>query len=151
MPALTIPSPVGALTITEEGSYLTRLSWRQTPARDDTPLLREARSQLAGFFTGTLKIFDLPLAPSGSEFHRRVWESLSKIQFGQTLTYAELATKLDTAPRAIGGACARNPIPILIPCHRIIGTNAAEGGYSGGDGLETKAYLLEFEREHAQK
>lgn len=151
MQTLTVPSPVGALTLTQEGSHLTALTWSKPPESDDTPLLREARSQLAGYFIGIVKDFDLPLAPVGSKFDCRVWDALRLIPFGETRTYADLAESLDTMPRAIGNACARNPLPIIIPCHRVIAKDGSLGGYSGGEGLPTKKYLLDFEREYARK
>lgn len=151
MPSLTIQSPVGALTMTQEGPHLIALSWTNLTESDDTPLLREARSQLSAFFTGRLTKLDLPLAPAGTGFDRRVWEALSLIPFGETRTYADLAGSLGTMPRAIGGACARNPLPIIIPCHRVMAKDGSLGGYSGGAGTATKKYLLDFEYAQARK
>jgi methylated-DNA-[protein]-cysteine S-methyltransferase len=142
--ALTIESPVGALTITEEKGAITAIGWGGERRGDKTPLLAEAARQLAAYFAGRLHRFDLPLAPNGSPFERRVWAAMQEIPYGQTRSYGELARAVQSAPRAVGGACGRNPIPIVIPCHRVL-ARAGLGGYSGAGGLETKSALLALE------
>jgi methylated-DNA-[protein]-cysteine S-methyltransferase len=115
---------------------------------DDDPLLRSAVDQLAAYFARDLKEFDLPVAPRGSEFQLRVWEQLRTIGYGATATYGEIAHRLGktyAASRAVGLANGRNPIPIVIPCHRVIGANGTLTGYAGG--LPRKQLLLQLEQD----
>lgn len=146
---LTVPSPVGALTLFEQAGAITLLTWaagdRIRNARP-TPLLAAAQTQLKAFFDGRLDKFHLPLAPEGSHFQQRVWQAISEIAAGQTETYGTLARRIDSSPRAVGGACGANPIPIIVPCHRVLGAGGRLGGYSGRGGLATKKRLLEIER-----
>ena len=88
---------------------------------------------------------DLPLAAHGTDFQKRVWAAMSEIPYGETATYGGLATMLDSGPRAVGMACGRNPIPIVVPCHRVLASGGREGGFSGGSGLPTKRQLLAIE------
>jgi methylated-DNA-[protein]-cysteine S-methyltransferase len=148
--ALTIDSPVGALTITEEDGAIAAIGWGGERHGDRTPLLVEAERQLKAYFAGGLRRFDLPLAPKGSAFEERVWAAMQQIPYGETRSYGELAHAVGSAPRAIGGACGRNPIPIVIPCHRVL-ARAGLGGYSGAGGLETKSALLALEGAAAAK
>jgi methylated-DNA-[protein]-cysteine S-methyltransferase len=146
MPRLAIDSPLGRLTLFEEDGRLTALDWYgKRAAGEPTPLLLEARRQLASYFAGRRHIFELPLAPVGSPFELRVWQLMSDIPYGETRTYGELARDLAAAPRAVGQACGRNPLPILIPCHRVLAADGRLGGYSGGGGAETKRRLLLLE------
>ncbi len=108
-----------------------------------SPLLRRACDWLNGFFDGDTNAPDLPLRPGGSAFQKRVWEAMAAIPSGWTRSYGDLARELDSAAQAVGNACGANPIPILIPCHRIVGASGL-GGYSGG-GLGTKTALLRLE------
>ncbi len=111
--------------------------------------LASARDQLAAYFAGERREFDLPLAPAGTPFQRRVWAELRKIPYGGTISYGELARRLGdpAASRAVGAANGRNPISIVVPCHRVIGANGSLTGYGGG--LERKRWLLELEGEGA--
>lgn len=111
----------------------------------ETPLLREARAQLDAYFAGRLKEFSLPLAPEGTLFQQNVWKQLLRIPYGETRAYAEIATWAGNpkACRAVGMANNRNPLPIFIPCHRVVGTNGALTGYAGG--LDIKLKLLQLE------
>lgn len=150
MPSLTVPSPLGPLTITSAGGALTTLDWRPDPtdgpAEGDDPVLTEAARQLADYFAGRRTDFDLPLRPAGTAFQQRVWDLMCRIPYGATMTYGAMARDLDSAARAVGGACGRNPLPIIIPCHRVVGGGGAPGGYSGFGGVETKGWLLGHER-----
>lgn len=143
-------SPVGRLVIRAQDGAIAEIGFGgklpagKREARTD-PLLREAAKQLNAYFAGKLKDFDLPLAPEGTAFQRRLWRALCQIPFGETRSYGDLARLLHSAPRAIGGACGRNPIAIVIPCHRVLGAAGALTGYSGGDGLRTKKILLALE------
>lgn len=146
MPQLSFNSPLGALTLTEEDGALLSLDWGWGMSNEETPLLLEAQAQVDAYFDRRLTAFDLPLAPPGTAFQKRVWQVMQDIPFGQTKTYGEVSHALSTSPRAVGLACGRNPIPIIIPCHRILGSNGSLGGYSGLDGVETKKTLLRLER-----
>lgn len=147
MSYLAYNSPVGPLTLFEEDGAIIAVEWGWPPETDEppAPVLERARDQLDAYFDGTLHAFDLPLAPMGTAFQQKVWQALSRIPFGATRSYGELAAELGTAPRALGGACGRNPLPILIPCHRVLAANRAMGGYSGLDGTDTKRFLLRLE------
>jgi len=145
MPQLAFNSPIGPLALFEADGAIVAVDWGFLPENDETPLLLKARDQLEEYFEGKRTSFDLPLAPHGTAFQQKVWAALSRIPFGQTKSYGELAGELGTAARALGGACGRNPIPVIIPCHRVLGANGAMGGYSGIDGIETKEFLLRHE------
>jgi methylated-DNA-[protein]-cysteine S-methyltransferase len=146
MPQLSLDTPCGALTLTAEDGAIVALDWGRGRDQEPTLLLRRAVEQLQDYFEGRRAGFDLPLDPAGTLFRRRVWAAIRAIPPGETWTYAELAGLLGSAPRAVGQACGANPIPILVPCHRVVATNGALGGYSGGDGPATKRYLLDLER-----
>jgi methylated-DNA-[protein]-cysteine S-methyltransferase len=142
--SITIESPVGRLTITEGEGAVVQIRWGEGGEGGKTPLLAEAERQLDAYFAGRLTRFDLPLRAAGSAFDKRVWAAMSEIPYGQTRSYGELAMSVDSGPRAIGGACGRNPIPIVVPCHRVLASGGL-GGYSGGEGLPTKRALLALE------
>jgi len=145
MPHLSLATPLGPLTVFEADGAVIALEFGRAPDGNETPLLRTARSQLASYFDGALRGFTLPLAPAGTAFQRSVWAALSAIPFGETRTYGDLAAQLASAPRAVGGACGRNPIPIIVPCHRVVGADGRLTGYSGGQGIDTKRALLAIE------
>lgn len=144
MPSLSIQSPVGQLTIEEEDGAIAAISWGNGRAGNGSPLLAEAARQLQAYFDGRLSRFDLPLAPAGSPFEKRVWAAMQQIPYGETRCYGDLATDIGSAPRAVGRACGHNPIPIVIPCHRVLAKTGL-GGYSGSGGLDTKQALLRLE------
>jgi len=146
MPQTFIHTPLGVLTLSEEDGAIVALDWGQGRDREETPLLRRAADQLQDYMDGLRIGFDLPLNPMGSPFRQRVWKALLEIPHGETVSYADLAERLGTASRAVGGANGANPIPILIPCHRVIGAGGSIGGYSGEGGLATKRWLLALER-----
>ncbi len=148
-------SPVGPLQLLTDGAALTGLfmnEHKNGPAtgedwvRDDShPVLAEARQQLTAYFAGERQTFDLPLAPQGTEFQRRVWDALKAIPYGVTITYGELARRIGDpkASRAVGLANGSNPLSIIVPCHRVIGANGKLTGYGGG--VERKQALLALE------
>jgi len=152
-PVMTIccylDSPVGRLALQAEGETLTGVRWAGAGerARNDkpSPVLKEARRQLERYFAGKLKAFDLPLAARGTDFQKSVWKMMREIPYGGTATYGGMAMALGSGPRAVGMACGRNPIPIIVPCHRVLGSGGKEGGFSGGQGLPTKRKLLALE------
>ncbi|MEW5727215.1 MAG: methylated-DNA--[protein]-cysteine S-methyltransferase [Pseudomonadota bacterium] len=145
MPALAFNSPIGPLTVFEEDGAIVAVEWGWPPESEETPLLLAARDQLEAYFEGRRKDFDLPLAPHGTDFQRKVWRALAAIPAGQVKTYGQLAAELGTSPRALGGACGRNPIPVIVPCHRVLAADGGLGGYSGMDGIDTKRFLLTLE------
>lgn len=150
MPQLSFLTPLGPLTLSEEDGAIVALDWGRGRDQEETPLLLAARDQLQDYFDGQRTAFDLPLAPFGSAFQKRVWAALCTIPPGETRSYGELAVSLGSAARAVGQANGANPIPIIIPCHRVVGSKGALGGYSGGDGPSTKRYLLDLERRAAR-
>lgn len=144
MASLSISSPIGNLVIDEEDGAITVIRWSDERSANGSPLLAEAARQLDAYFAGELADFDLPLLPAGSDFERQVWSAMQKIPYGKTQCYGDLAAAIGSAPRAVGGACGKNPIPIVIPCHRVL-AKAGLGGYSGSGGLKTKQALLALE------
>jgi methylated-DNA-[protein]-cysteine S-methyltransferase len=145
MPQLSLHTPLGEVTISEDGGAIVALDWGRGRDQEATPLLRQARDQLQEYFDAKRMSFDLPLAPLGSDFQKRVWAALCAIPPGETRSYADIARAVSSAPRAVGGANGANPIPLFIPCHRVIAADGSLGGYSGGDGPATKRYLLDLE------
>lgn len=153
-PAMTnccyLDSPVGRLALEADGEAITGVRWasagEDAPGNDKpTPLLKEACQQLDRYFARRLQTFDLPLAARGTDFQKSVWKMMCAIPYGETATYGGMAMALGSGPRAVGTACGRNPIPIIVPCHRVLGRGGKEGGFSGGQGLPTKRSLLAIE------
>ena len=146
----TIASPLGPLTLVEEDGALIQLAFDGYTVLEseevDSPLLREAERQLASYFAGQLQVFSLPLCTKGTPFQEKVWYALQKISYGETRTYGELAAMIGqpTAARAVGGANHRNPLAIIIPCHRVVAAHGGLGGYGGG--LDKKQWLLALEK-----
>lgn len=147
----SLKTPVGLLTIGEEDGALASIQFHGIDAAlcPPTPLLQYAQEQLTAYFSGQRKTFALPLAPHGTPFQRAVWQALQKIPYGQTRSYGEIAALIGKphAYRAVGAANHCNPLPILIPCHRVVGANGTLTGYAGG--LTTKQFLLELEKHNA--
>jgi methylated-DNA-[protein]-cysteine S-methyltransferase len=166
----TLDSPAGPIRVIAHDGAITAIEFLATPPedasarssmrlaaersagrdvgerRDDDPLLLEAVRQLQAYFDGDLKEFDLPLRPQGTPFQRRVWEQLRAIGYGSTASYGEIAMRMGMGPgasRAVGAANGRNPIGIVIPCHRVVGSKGLLSGYAGG--VERKQLLLELE------
>lgn len=142
---------IGRIGLAEENGSITALFFpgEATPAAaviDATPLLREAFTQLHAWLAGERENFELPLAPKGSDFMQRVWQELCRIPYGATASYGAVAAAVGSpkAARAVGMACNRNPIPLIIPCHRVIGSSGTLVGYGGG--LEIKEKLLALEK-----
>lgn len=150
-----IATPLGTVLLTAAGGFLTGIhfldgkyvppvgeAWREDPYASP---LQECARQLADYFAGKRQCFDLPLGPEGTPFQKRVWGEIACVPFGETVTYAELAARAGTpgAARAAGAATGRNPLSIVVPCHRIVGTDGRLTGYAGG--LERKTQLLEIE------
>jgi methylated-DNA-[protein]-cysteine S-methyltransferase len=138
-------TPLGPITLFEQSGALVAVEWGRAPAPTESPLLGEARRQLDAYFDGALTDFDLPLAAAGSSFQQAVWEGMRRIPYGAMRTYGDLAREVDGTARAVGAACGDNPIPIIIPCHRVVGADGHMIGYSGAGGVETKQALLRLE------
>jgi methylated-DNA-[protein]-cysteine S-methyltransferase len=145
-------SPIGLLTLIGTNEALTSVRFGQIGySFNPSPLLLRTVSELREYFDGRRKSFDIPLAPEGTDFQKRVWQALCDIPYGETRSYGDIAKALDSprAARAIGLANNKNPIPIIIPCHRVIGADGSMVGYAGG--LETKEFLLKLEKEHKKR
>lgn len=147
-------SPIGKLFIKEDNGEITNLyfGWVdnfETQEQTESTVLKKAIEQLEEYFLGKRKEFDLPLNPQGTEFQQKAWTALTKIEFAKTKTYSQIAQEIGSpkGARAVGLANNKNPIPIIIPCHRVIGANGALTGFRGG--LDAKQYLIEHEKKHA--
>ena len=145
MPRLSLDSQFGHLTVSEDKGAIVALQWGGRAKGQPSPALLEARRQLLEYFAGKRRQFDLPLALDGTPTELRVWQLMAEIPYGQTRSYGALGQALGLAPRAVGRACGANKLPIIIPCHRVIGSGGRLGGYSGGEGAETKRRLLQLE------
>jgi len=141
----SLKSPLGSLTLFAEEHALIALEFGQGPDGDGAPILNEAEAQLKAYFAGKLTRFDLPLDAQGTDFQKTVWHLMREIPYCYTRSYGDLAHDLGSGPRAVGGACGKNPIPIIVPCHRVLAANGKIGGFSGGSGTETKISLLRLE------
>jgi methylated-DNA-[protein]-cysteine S-methyltransferase len=145
LPQRALHTPIGDITVSEENGAIVALDWGWGDgAESETPLLRRACDQLHAYFDGALTAFDLPLAPVGTPYRRRVWQALCAIPYGETRSYAAIAATAGGSARSVGQANGCNPIPVIIPCHRVVASTHL-GGYSGGEGLPTKRFLLALE------
>lgn len=155
MAASDIDTPTGRVRVVSDGEAIVRITWiaagtMAEPAEGDA-VSRETIAQLAAYFAGRLTAFDIPIRfRGGSEFERAVWEAMRAIPWGQTRSYGDLAAFTGGVARAVGGACGRNPVPIVVPCHRVVGSDGKLIGFSGADGVATKQWLLDFERGQAR-
>jgi methylated-DNA-[protein]-cysteine S-methyltransferase len=148
MPTSVVDSPIGPLGLVASNVGLHSVLFTASGIRREgrSEILAEATRQLDAYFDGSLTAFDLPLELHGTEFHRRCWLALATIPYGQTVSYGEQARRLglgSEAARAVGAANGQNPLPIILPCHRVIGANGSLTGFGGG--LDTKRFLLEHE------
>ncbi len=146
---LSFQSPVGIISVTQTNDFITEVdfnSFPQSACEYETPLLKEAKRQLDAYFEGRLKTFSLPLNPKGSPFYNKIWKILLEIPYGKTASYKEIAVRAGNpkAARAVGMANNHNPIAIIIPCHRVIGSDGSLTGYASG--LDIKRKLLELEK-----
>lgn len=142
-----IESPIGLLTIVSDGENVTALRFGDTTkGLRSCPVLEQAAAQLGEYFAGEREVFSVPLNARGTDFQRSVWSALCEIAYGETASYAQIAARIGKpkACRAVGGANNRNPLPIFIPCHRVIGKNGSMTGYAGG--LAIKEFLLDLEQ-----
>ena len=153
MPYCEYPSPVGILTLVASDAGLQGVWWpddarlTQTGTlQPDHPVLAQATAELDEYFAGRRTTFDVPLDPSGTDFQRSAWSELRKIPYGETISYGEQARRLGDVrkSRAVGAANGRNPISIIVPCHRVVGSNGSLTGFAAG--VEAKAWLLHHEQ-----
>ena len=150
MYSLCFYSPAGDITVASDGKIITGVDFKTTVTGELCPLLLEAKRQLLAYFEGSLTEFDLPLDPQGTEFQKRVWKGLCDIPYGKTISYRQLAENIGSpkAFRAAGQANRKNPVSIIIPCHRVVASDGSLGGYMGkwNDKKSPKVWLLEHER-----
>lgn len=149
MPQLSLHTPIGPVTVSAEEEAIVALDWGWGRDQEATPVLLRAKAWLQAYFDGEVSPMDLPMNPFGTAYRRRVWQAIGEIPCGAVASYRRVAETAGGSPRSIGTAMATNPIPLLIPCHRVVGSGPAGrlviGGYSGGEGIETKRFLLDHE------
>ncbi len=150
--SLIVATPLGAMLMKTEDDEISGLSWiagrkrtHGSSMRANSPTLLAAQRWLDDYFAGKFRPVDFPLRAEGTHFQRQVWQAISEIPLGETLSYGDIAKKIKSGPRAVGNACGTNPIAVAIPCHRVLAAGGRMGGYSGGNGLETKRELLQHE------
>ena len=146
------PTPLGNITIASNGTAITHIAFgtqRFPGEKKSSALTNKASTQILQYLAGKRKLFDIPFEADGTEFHKRVWSEVLKIPYGQTYSYGQIAALIGNvkATRAVGMANNKNPLPLLIPCHRVIGASGKPVGYVGG--LKRKEFLLDLEKEHA--
>lgn len=144
MKTCTVPTQFGDLILCAEDHHITALKWGRAPSEDSTDVLEEARRQVLAYAAGKLQSFDLPVLVTGTDFQRTVCTIMSAIPFGDTCTYGDIAKQLGVPAQAVGQACGGNPVPVIIPCHRVMGAKGLTG-FSGAGGVETKVALLRHE------
>ncbi len=151
MPQLSFHTSMGGLTVSEEDGALISVSWGQgqdgnrDQNQESTAVLASARDQIQAYLEGHRTCFDLPLNAIGTAFQKRVWSAMNEIPYGAVQTYGEVARQIGSGARPVGTACGANPLPIIIPCHRVVAAGGGLGGYSAGCGLDTKRALLALE------
>ena len=147
MNSQTIHTPIGPLTVFVDEHAIKQLRFDDAVENNPSELTESAVRQLKEYFDGNRKTFDLPLEADGTEFQKNVWAQISKVAFGETISYGQIAKNIGRpkAARAVGGAVGANPLAIFVPCHRVMATNGAITGYSGGEGISTKRQLLKME------
>lgn len=141
----TVDTQFGSLVLVEKGGAIVGLRWGRATRGGSSDLLGEAARQLKAYDDGVLEKFDLPLRVEGSDFQVAVCDAMSAIPFGYTVTYGDIAKDLGVPAQAVGQACGANPIPVIIPCHRVMGSKGLTG-FSGAGGVETKVALLKHEK-----
>lgn len=141
----TVSTQFGDLVLVEDAGAITAVRWGKARREDTSPLLEKAAQQMQEYDAGAREVFDLPLQVQGSEFQRAVCDAIYAIPFGDTCTYGDIAKALKAPAQAVGQACGGNPIPIIIPCHRVMGAKGLTG-FSGAGGVETKVALLRHEK-----
>jgi methylated-DNA-[protein]-cysteine S-methyltransferase len=146
---ITLTSPIGPITLIAQGEKLIRVELGiSAKAEGSAKILATAKRQFEDYFAGKLSRFSLPVEVSGTEFQKAVWKEIAKLPAGETLSYGEIAAKIGKplAARAVGAAVGANPTPLVVGCHRVLGSSGKITGFSGGDGIKTKAWLLTHEK-----
>lgn len=146
MPQVSLDTRFGPLCLTEDDGAICRVIWGHAAEPEPTELLRRASEQMRAYDAGELETFDLPLIVRGNALVHAVCAQMTAIPFGSTRTYGEIAQAVGASAQAVGQACGQNPIPVIIPCHRVMGAGGKLTGFSGGAGVETKVALLRHER-----
>lgn len=144
MNSAALLTPVGRLGLVEDNGAIVRLLWDGENSGVRSDVLKRGVDQLEAYFAGELTEFDLPLNPGGSEFQQAVYDQMLAIPLGETRTYGQIADAVGQPPQPVGQACGSNPIPVIIPCHRVVGADGL-GGFSGAGGVEMKVQLLRHE------
>lgn len=145
----SLDTPIGPITLIAQGQKIVRVELgKKARAEGSAEVLTEAKKQIAAYFAGKLERFTVPIEAVGTEFQKSVWKEIAKIGFGRKLSYGEIATKIGNpaASRAVGAAVGSNPTPLLVGCHRVLGSNGRITGFTGGKGIKTKAWLLDHEQ-----
>jgi methylated-DNA-[protein]-cysteine S-methyltransferase len=145
----SVDSPIGPITLIAQGEKIVRVEiGKKARAEGSSKVLTEAKKQLDAYFSGTLERFSVPIEAVGTEFQKSVWKEIAKISFGRQLSYGEIAAKIGNpaASRAVGAAVGSNPTPLLVGCHRVLGSTGKITGFTGGKGIKTKAWLLDHEQ-----
>ena len=145
----SVDSPIGPITLISQGDKIVRVELgKKARADGSSKVLTEAKNQLAAYFSGKLERFTVPIEAVGTEFQKSVWREIAKIGFGRQLSYGEIAAKIGNpaASRAVGAAVGSNPTPLLVGCHRVLGSTGKITGFTGGKGIKTKAWLLNHEQ-----
>lgn len=148
MTAKTVYTPLGSLVLNDHENHLVDLSWNPSHHHETSAVLEHAAAEVEAYLNQALKTFSVPTKfIGGTPFQQKVWKAIAEIPYGETITYGELAKEVKSSPRAVGTACGKNPLPLIIPCHRVVGEGGKITGYSGGDGVLTKKVLLAFEKQ----
>jgi methylated-DNA-[protein]-cysteine S-methyltransferase len=145
----SLDTPIGPITLIAQGEKIVRVELgKKARAEGSSKVLTEAKKQLDDYFSGNLERFSVPVEATGTEFQKSVWKEISKIGFGRQLSYGEIAAKIGNpaASRAVGAAVGSNPTPLLVGCHRVLGSTGKITGFTGGKGIKTKAWLLDHEQ-----
>lgn len=144
----SVESPIGPITLIAQGEKIVRVELgKKARAEGSSKVLTDAKNQIAAYFAGKLEKFTLPIEAVGTEFQKSVWKEISKIGFGRKISYGEIAAKIGNpaASRAVGAAVGSNPTPLLVGCHRVLGSTGKITGFTGAKGIKTKAWLLDHE------
>jgi len=145
---VSVDSPIGPITLIAQGEKIVRVELgKKARAEGSSKVLNEAKAQVSAYFSGKLERFTVPIDAVGTEFQKSVWKEISKIGFGRKLSYGEIAAKIGNpaASRAVGAAVGSNPTPLLVGCHRVLGSTGKITGFTGAKGIKTKAWLLDHE------
>ncbi len=145
----SVDTPIGPITLIAQGEKIVRVELgKKARSEGSSKVLTEAKNQIAAYFAGKLERFTVPIEAVGTEFQKSVWKEISKIGFGRQLSYGEIAAKIGNpaASRAVGAAVGSNPTPLLVGCHRVLGSTGKITGFTGGKGIKTKAWLLDHEQ-----